>query len=455
MANKYLDSTGLAHLWSKIKAWVANYAKITTSDGTSTLTVGSNNVTIPSKTSQITNDSGYITSVDIPEGAAASSTTPLMDGTASVGTETTFARGDHRHPSDTSKVTANAAITGATKTKITYDSKGLVTGGADLTATDIPTIPVSKLDGVTASAAELNILDGVTASTAELNILDGVTATTQEINYVDGVTSNVQTQLDSKADKVVNGTSGNLVTLDENGNLVDSGVNSSNVGTDTKNTAGGDDTSSKIFIVGMTAQTTNDGHSRTYTQDKAYVGANGHLYSNGLQVVNISDHQTLINKTLSSPQMSNPAITGTPIAPTAAPGTNTQQIATTAFVTTAVSNAGANYVQSSTVGAANGVAPLDANSKIDSQYLPSYVDDVVEVYARSGQTALSSTWLATESASGTVVTPEAGKIYVLMADSGDYTANSQFRWGGTAYVKLNDGGVSAITNAEIDSITSN
>ena len=36
------------------------------------------------------------------------------------------------------KVSSNSAITGATKTKITYDSKGLVTGGADLAASDIP-----------------------------------------------------------------------------------------------------------------------------------------------------------------------------------------------------------------------------------------------------------------------------------------------------------------------------
>lgn len=47
---------------------------------------------------------GYITTSDIPEGAAASTTTPKMDGTASVGTELAFARGDHRHPSDTTKV---------------------------------------------------------------------------------------------------------------------------------------------------------------------------------------------------------------------------------------------------------------------------------------------------------------------------------------------------------------
>ena len=92
------------------------------------------------------------------------------------------------------------------------------------------------------------------------------------------------------------------------------------------------------------------------------------------------------------------------------------------------------------------------NGIIDASNLPSYVDDVVEAYARSGQTALSQNWLATGSASGTVITPEAGKIYVLMEDSGDYAANTQFRWGGTSYVKLSDGGVSSITNAEIDTI---
>jgi hypothetical protein len=38
------------------------------------------------------------------------------------------------------KVAANQAITGATHTKITYDSKGLITGGSDLTASDIPNL---------------------------------------------------------------------------------------------------------------------------------------------------------------------------------------------------------------------------------------------------------------------------------------------------------------------------
>jgi len=48
-----------------------------------------------------------------------------------------------------SKVTANASITAATKTKITYDSKGLVTAGADLAESDIPTLSQSKIANLT------------------------------------------------------------------------------------------------------------------------------------------------------------------------------------------------------------------------------------------------------------------------------------------------------------------
>ncbi len=116
-----------------------------------------------------------------------------------------------------------------------------------------------------------------------------------------------------------------------------------------------------------------------------------------------------------------------------------------------VTAADVSAIPTSEKGAASGVCPLDANSKVDASYLPSYVDDVIEAYARSGATALSSSWLSATTG-GSALTPETGKIYVLMADSGDYAANTQFRWGGTAYVKLADGGVSSITNSEIDTI---
>lgn len=60
-------------------------------------------IVVPTKTSELTNDSGYITSADVPPGSTASSTTPLMDGTGAAGSSADYARADHVHPSDAAK----------------------------------------------------------------------------------------------------------------------------------------------------------------------------------------------------------------------------------------------------------------------------------------------------------------------------------------------------------------
>lgn len=81
-----------------------------------TVTSKAVDIPVPTKISDLTNDSGYITSADVPEGAAASTTTPKMNGTAAIGTETAFARGDHVHPKDTSKANlASPEFTGTPK----------------------------------------------------------------------------------------------------------------------------------------------------------------------------------------------------------------------------------------------------------------------------------------------------------------------------------------------------
>lgn len=72
------------------------------------------------------------------------------------------------------------------------------------------------------------------------------------------------------------------------------------------------------------------------------------------------------------------------------------------------------YVSISQRGVANGVAPLNSSNKIDSTYLPSYVDDVLEYDAKSSFPS----------------TGETGKIYV------DKTTNLTWRWGGSAYVEI-------------------
>jgi hypothetical protein len=54
---------------------------------------------------------------------------------------------------------------------------------------------------------------------------------------------------------------------------------------DTKNTAGSTDSSSKLFLIGATSQSAN---TTTYSHDTAYVGTDGHLYSNSSKVFSTS-----------------------------------------------------------------------------------------------------------------------------------------------------------------------
>lgn len=68
------------------------------------------------------------------------------------------------------KVTANLAITASTKTKITYDAKGLVTAGADLVSADIPATLLSKVVSSTpAMTGALTLPVGTTADRSGLS----------------------------------------------------------------------------------------------------------------------------------------------------------------------------------------------------------------------------------------------------------------------------------------------
>lgn len=77
-------------------------------------------IVVPTKTSDLTNDSGFITAASVPSASAAN---PAMDGTASAGTSTAWARGDHVHPHDTTKQdTLTAAQLAAVNSGITADT---------------------------------------------------------------------------------------------------------------------------------------------------------------------------------------------------------------------------------------------------------------------------------------------------------------------------------------------
>lgn len=95
----------------------------------------------------------------------------------------------------------------------------------------------------------------------------------------------------------------------------------------------------------------------------------------------------------------------------------------------------ATYVATSRIGAANGVAGLDSDGKVPTSQLPSYVDDVVDTYIVSGATPLSAGWLSLTDG-GSALTPETGKIYVVLSD-GQYK-NKTYRWSGSTYVEISE-----------------
>jgi hypothetical protein len=97
-------------------------------------------------------------------------------------------------------------------------------------------------------------------------------------------------------------------------------------------------------------------------------------------------------------------------------------------------------IPASEKGKANGVATLGADGLVPSGQLPSYVDDVVEAYI-VGSTPLANDWLSL-TAGGAALTPETGKIYVVMTE-GAYQ-NKQYRWGGTTYVLCNPSDVNSV-----------
>ena len=469
---KYLDENGLLYFWQKIKAVFASKSE------------GVKNITRNGTTYTVTRaDDTTFTFTQQDNTVAKTTTTPKAPGTAAIGSETKYAAGDHVHPLQTT-ISGNAGSATVLQTARSIDGVNF-NGGADITHygvcstvanTAVKLVNVANFVLAEGSWVAVKFSVSNTAAVGELKL--NVNGTGEKSIKYRG--ANLPATSTLSANRlylfVYDGTNYELIgDLDTNTTYTAASAaplmdaSTAAVGTSAKyareDHVHPSDTS-KVDVVEGKGLSTND-YTTAEKNKLAAIASGAQVNQNAFQTVRIGDTNIEAQTPTDYIKVTaGPNVTLTPVSGDKAfkiSATDTVTTATTtgsgnAVTAIAASNGaltvtkGATFIESSAKGAASGVCPLNSSAKIDSQYLPSFVDDVVEAYARSGQTALSSTWLATGSASGTVITPETGKIYVLMADSGDYAANTQFRWSGSSYVKLNDGGVSSITNAEIDTI---
>ena len=336
--------------------------------------------------------------------------------------DTLYAAIGHNH--DSAYIAKNGAITGATKTKITYDAKGLVTSGADATTADI----ADSVDKRYVTDAQKTVIgntsgtnSGNETTTTEGALISGATAKTTPVD------ADMVGLMDSAASNVLK----KLSWLNIKATL-------------------------KTYFDTLYALTGHT-HTGTYQPVDADLTAIAALAGTvGFLRKTAADTWALVTDTF---VIANGAVTG---ATKCKITYDAKGLVTAGADLSAgdIPNLASVYLAVGVKGAASGVCPLGADTMIPSQYLPSYVDDVVEVVSMvatapvtctTGDIYFNSTTNLIHIATGTNtwgtgVAPATSKIYVNLA------TNTAYRWGGTVMTAIVSSDSVAITNAEIDAI---
>jgi len=149
--------------------------------------------------------------------------------------------------------------------------------------------------------------------------------------------------------------------------------------------------------------------------DFAGLDANGNLTDSGKKA---SDFATSAQGTKADSAIQSVKVEGTALTPDTNKAVN---VTKTSLGLNNVTNDA--QVKRTEMGAANGVATLDANGKIPTSQIPGSYDDVKEGYLYNGK-------FYEDAAHTTEITASADKVYV------DIPNNKTYRWSGTQYVVI-------------------
>ena len=124
---------------------------------------------------------------------------------------------------------------------------------------------------------------------------------------------------------------------------------------------------------GITKSYDDAGNTITVSVDTTTIATQSYVDQATANIVTLDANQTLTAKTLASP-----SLTGTPIAPTAAAGTDTTQLATTAFVQDAI-----EIVVGAAPGALNTLAEIAASLNDDADLSGTLTNSISEKVSKS------------------------------------------------------------------------
>lgn len=320
----YLDQPGLDALWKKVKNWTNSVHAHSMTKGASSQDglqlMLKNGAQSPATLSTVTITKGDITALGIPSSdtkyaVATQSDNGLMSAADKKKLDGVEANANHYvHPTSAAGAKASGLY------KVATDAQGHVTGATAVTKSDItdlgipgsqPTVTDEKVKTVPALDGTKFYLAGTENANGEIGTLD----ISKQV-YVKSVGANTNTLVSEQGIEVgdrlmslkiyqdgLTFGDGTILTSNEyDGNAATANSASSVQWAGVKNVPSASTTTAGIVKLGTTAGTAAEGNHTHATKA----------------------------------DLASPTFTGTPKAPTAAAGTNTTQIATTAFVQSAV-----------------------------------------------------------------------------------------------------------------------
>lgn len=298
-------------------------------------------------------------------------------------------------------VTAGTAQGDASKTlafggtftipSITYDAQGHITakGTTTMTMPAAPSFTNWQAKNIVGASATATANAATTNATTFLNLIEnGAVRSSHQITGTGKVT----------------------VTADATGKVTINGAATTAASGSTNGTIAIDGTDVAVKGLGSAAYTASTAYATAAQGDKADNAVpntrtvNGHALSADVTVTKADVGLGNVTNESKATMFTSPALTGTPTAPTAAGGTNTTQIATTAFVINEIGSkiSAAQALRfKGTVGTGGDVTTLPASHEVGDTYIVkaagNYAGEGCEagdmiICVKSGTTAVNADW---------------------------------------------------------------